>query len=78
MSTEKTPKLTAVIHSVPDKDGGGYWGQLLEIPAIITDGESVAATERNLRIALFEYIDALRERHKRKQEETIVRPLAIA
>jgi len=72
------PKLTAAIHPVAEIDGGGYWGQLLEIPAVITDGESVEETEEKLRIALVEYIDVLRERQKREQEKMILRPFAIA
>jgi predicted RNase H-like HicB family nuclease len=45
-------KIKAVIHSVPDSEGGGYWAEVPALPGCMTQGETYDEVMHNLQEAV--------------------------
>lgn len=74
--TPRSVSYTAVISPCEE---GGFWGQLAELPPVMTQGESIQEVEENLRICLDEYRDIARqEAEEQLNDGAILRPLVLS
>lgn len=64
---------------VENKDGS-YTGFIQELPSVISEGSDINEAEKNLKIALAETLEVLREENEdnlQDEEGIIVKPLTI-
>ena len=45
-------KIKAVIHTVPEAEGGGYWAEVPALPGCLTQGETYDELLRNIHEAV--------------------------
>lgn len=45
-------KIRAIIHTVPEHEGGGYWAEVPVLPGCVTQGETYDDIMRNIHEAV--------------------------
>jgi predicted RNase H-like HicB family nuclease len=68
-------KYTVLVYE--DKDDGGYWAKVAELPGCYTSGETVEEIEENVKEAIAAYLESIIESGDPLPEEA-VRKLEIA
>ena len=69
--------MTYTVLVFEDKDDGGYWAKVAELPGCYTSGESLEEIEENVRDAIATYLEAIREAGE-PEPEPAVHKLEIA
>jgi predicted RNase H-like HicB family nuclease len=53
--------MTCTVLIYEDKDDGGFWAKVAELPGCYTSGESLEEIEENVKDAIAAYMEAIRE-----------------
>lgn len=64
-------RLKAVVHPVPEVDGGGYWAEVPALPGCMTQGDTLEEMERNLREAVAGWLAASGEPEPAPEDRVI-------
>lgn len=64
----------AVIHQ---EEGGGFWGEVPQLPGCYSQGETVPELMENLREAAEGYLEVLKEQGKSPEPEVEIRELVL-
>ncbi len=60
-------KYTVLVYE--DKDDGGYWAKVAELPGCYTSGETLEEIEENVKDAISAYLESMRESGEPLPEE---------
>ncbi len=63
-----------VIHR---EKGGGFWGEVLQLPGCYSQGDTVAELMENLREAAVGYLEVLEEQGESPEPEVDIRELVL-
>jgi predicted RNase H-like HicB family nuclease len=69
--------MTYTVLVFEDKDDGGFWAKVAELPGCYTSGESLEEIEVNVKDAISTYLEAIREAGE-PEPEPAVHKLEIA
>jgi predicted RNase H-like HicB family nuclease len=65
-------KLRAVIHRVPEKDGGGYWAEVPALPGCTTQGDTYDELMQNIQESIEGWLSIEAEPQARDAEAEVV------
>jgi predicted RNase H-like HicB family nuclease len=63
--------MTYTVLVFEDKDEGGYWAKVAELPGCYTSGESLEEIEENVKDAIAAYLEAGREAGDPEPEQAV-------
>ena len=61
--------MTYTVLVYDDKDDGGYWAKVAELPGCYTSGETLEEIEENVKDAIAAYLESLEESGDQLPEE---------
>ena len=61
--------MTYTVLVYEDKDDGGYWAKVAELPGCYTSGESLAEIEENVKDAIAAYLESMEDSGEPLPEE---------
>jgi predicted RNase H-like HicB family nuclease len=62
-------EVTYTVLVYEDKDDGGYWAKVAELPGCYTSGETLAEIEENVKDAIAAYLESMEESGEPLPEE---------
>ncbi len=54
---KKVRSYTVIVHEEEDKEAGGYWAEVVELPGCFASGDTLDELEQDIRGAIETYID---------------------
>ena len=74
MNPEEGTRNDAVTYTVlvfEDRDRGGFWARVADLPGCYTSGETLEEVEENVKDAIATYLEAVREAGESEPEEPV-------
>ena len=63
--------MTYTVLVFEDKDDGGFWAKVAELPGCYTSGETLEEIEENVKDAIATYLESIREAGEPEPEQAV-------